>query len=212
MSSSRAITILSALLPSRISRPSATLSMAESECKSRKAWKTKLIFCRRSTVFSLPLSSFTATPSTNTVPSSGDSKQPSKDNKVVFPLPEGPITSESVPRSKNCETPRSARTCASRLPNETLAPSTPRKWLGTEHPPRLNCEGASNGGNRRQRAHGQTGQDHDQEQPPGRVNPGNQRFCIANAGNDRQQPQNTAEHSANQGLCKNDARHEGLRR
>src|SRR6267378_5790303 len=157
--------ILSARLPSRISRPSATLSIAESECKSRKAWKTKLIFFRRSNVFSLPLSAFTATPSTNTAPSSGDSKQPRRDNKVVFPLPDGPITNESVPRSKVTETPRSARTRASPSPNEMRASSTAKNWSGTEHPSRVDGKRASNGSDRAQRAHQQTQHNHDHRQP-----------------------------------------------
>src|SRR5260370_35578989 len=104
-------------------------------------------------VFSGSLSWFTATPSTNTVPLSGDKRQPSMDKSVVFPLPEGPMTKASGPRSNVSEMSRSAGTLASPLPKETLAPSTPQKWLVTEHSPRLDREGAANQNNACQRPH-----------------------------------------------------------
>src|SRR6266849_8304921 len=135
-------------------------------------------------VFSGSLSWFTATPSTNTVPLSGDKRQPNIDKSVVFPLPEGPMTKVSVPRSNVSEMSRSAGTLASPLPKETLAPSTPKKWLGTEHSPRLDREGATNGSNRCECAHEQGGDDHGRRQPPRCVNPRNQRFCVINARND----------------------------
>src|SRR2546426_9277111 len=100
------------------------------------------------TVLSASLSPFTATPPTNTVPSSGDNRHPSMDNNVVLPLPEGPINKESVPFSNVRQTSRRAHTRASPCPKDTLAPSTPKKGLGTEHPPRLDREGAANRNNR----------------------------------------------------------------
>src|SRR5437588_12163340 len=101
------------------------------------------------TVLSASLRPLTATPSTNTDPSSGDSRHPSMDNNVVLPLPEGPVTRERVPFSNERETSRRAQTRASCWPNVTLAPSTPKKRLGTEHYPRLDSESAANRNNGR---------------------------------------------------------------
>src|SRR4029077_13291191 len=95
----------------------------------------------------------TATPSTNTFPSSGESKQPKSDSSEVFPLPDGPITNESVPGSNAADTPRNARTLAFPLPNERRAPSTASSRLGTEHPPRIDRKRTSNRSYRCERAH-----------------------------------------------------------
>src|SRR5437588_9868022 len=85
------------------------------------------------TVLSASLRPLTATPSTNTDPSSGDSRHPSMDNNVVLPLPEGPVTRERVPFSNERETSRREQTRASCWPNVTLAPSTPKQRIGTDH-------------------------------------------------------------------------------
>src|SRR5437764_2098287 len=153
----------------------------------------KLIFFWRTTVLSASLRRLTATPSTNTDPSSGDSRHPSKDNKVVLPLPEGPITKERVPGWKARQTSRRAQTRACAFPNDTLAPSTARKSLGTEHSPRLNGKGATHRNNRRQRAHGQARNHHGAGQPPRARYPGNQRFRITDTRDDSQQTEDAAE-------------------
>src|SRR5437763_5844542 len=51
-----------------------------------------------------------ARPQTRTNPIFGDSMQPSTDNSVVLPLPEGPISSTSSPPLSDRLTPRSACT------------------------------------------------------------------------------------------------------
>lgn len=109
------------------SRLRATLSTTESECRSRNAWKMKPTFVRRSVVLWPSPSLVTGTPSTNTFPWSGDSKQPRRDNNVVLPLPDGPMIKESVPGSKDAETSCRARTCASPLPKQTWTFSTAKK-------------------------------------------------------------------------------------
>src|SRR5207244_6065575 len=74
-------------------------------------------------------SEVTMTSTTTTEPWSGDSNQPSMDSNVVFPLPEGPMTKERVPRLNMTETPRNGQTRAPPSPNETVARSTPRNRL-----------------------------------------------------------------------------------
>jgi len=92
--------------PSRIFKTQKrTLSMAESGAKSRKAWKTKLSFSTEQLRSSHPRSVLhgDAVDKTRNSARGGVDSQENSPRRTIgwsFNLPDGPITKESVPRSK----------------------------------------------------------------------------------------------------------------
>src|ERR1700685_3474705 len=117
-----------------------------------------------------------------TDPASGVSRQPSRDNKVVFPLPEGPITSVNVDGVNCNDTSVSAGTRVLPDPNETLAFSTASECSGTEHLGGSDGNGRLHRENGSQDAHRESWKKNTHRQPPRRGYPRNVRSGGANHG------------------------------
>src|ERR1700733_4092753 len=117
-----------------------------------------------------------------TAPVSGAIRQPSRDRRVVLPLPDGPMTSVKVDAENLNDTSVSAGMRVLPDPNETLAFSTAREYSGssTEHLGGLHRNGGLYRQNGSENAHCQSRQKNANWQPPGCGDPGNVRPGDAN--------------------------------
>src|SRR5882762_7828259 len=155
-----------------MSEESVTFSNAVSDSNSRKAWNTKPSCSRRIVVRSSSVATVTSLPFTNTEPSSGIRRHPRTDSRVVFPLPDGPITRLRDPAGNAKETSQSARIEALPTPWVTLMCWTERTDSDTKNLRGLHRKSGANRHDGRKHAHQQGGEQHDQRQPPGCVYPG----------------------------------------
>ena len=105
----RAFPATAPLTPPMFSATS-TFSRAESASSRLKVWKTKPTSVRRIRGCSRTGSAVTSTPSITTLPEVGRRRQPIMVSSVVFPDPDGPITSVISPRSVARSTPPTATT------------------------------------------------------------------------------------------------------
>src|ERR1700733_5929007 len=117
-----------------------------------------------------------------TEPASGVMRHPSKDSKVVFPLPEGPITSVNVDGANSSDTSVSARTRVFPDPNDTLAFSTASECSSTEDLGRLDGDRRLHREYGSESAHGKRGKKNTGRQPPRRRYPRNVRPGGLNQG------------------------------
>src|ERR1700677_1254172 len=117
-----------------------------------------------------------------TDPVSGAMRQPSRDKRVVLPLPDGPMTSVKVDAENINDTSVNARTRVLSDPNETLAFSTASEYSGssTEHLGGLHRDGGLYRQNGSENAHCKSRQKNANRQPPGCGYPGNVRPGNAN--------------------------------
>src|SRR5258708_28884034 len=95
----------------------------------------------------------TSLPFTNTAPSSGIRRHPRTDSRVVFPLPDGPITKLSDPAGNDNETSESARIEALPTPWVTLMRSTESMDSDTKNPRRLHQKSGADRHDGRKHAH-----------------------------------------------------------
>src|SRR5580704_11253753 len=142
----------------------------------------------------------TSAPPTKTEPSSGVSRHPNRDNRVVFPLPDGPITRVSSPGMNVNETSLNAGTRAPFGPYQTLTPSTARLRLGTKYSRWFYGKRRAYGKNRCKHANGDGRRENRQWQPGGRGQPRYGNFGLADHWFAQRDAQDVTGYAANQGL------------
>src|SRR5271166_3491960 len=166
-------------------------------------WRRRRVRCRS---FKRP----TSAPSTKTEPSSGVSRHPSRDNRVVFPLPDGPITSVSSPGIKLNHTSLNAGTRAPFGPYQTLTPSTARLRSGTKHSRWFYGERRAYGKNRRKHANSQRRRENRQWQPGRRGQPRYRSLGLTDHRLAQRYAQDVTGDAAGQGLRDNHPNHESV--
>jgi len=107
-------------------RATSTFSLAERAAMRLKSWKMKPIVLARKGGSSRSPSAAMSVPFTQISPALTRRSPPSIERKVVFPLPEGPITSTISPRARSRSRPRTASTRVSPSPNVFA-----RLWIRT---------------------------------------------------------------------------------
>src|ERR1700676_873233 len=188
-----------------------TLSNAVSDSNSRNAWNTKPSWSRRIVVRSSSVATVGSLPFTNTEPSSGVRRHPRTDSRVVFPLPDGPITKVSEPAGNDNETSESARIEALPTPWVTLMCSTESMDSDTKNPRRLHRKSGTNRHDGCKHAHQQGREEHGQRQPPRCVYPSYNVPSESHYWNGSRQAQYASRDATGQGLVEDHVDYKSLR-